>query len=331
VIRVKHRDGRAVPTRKDHSVLERAPCEGSRGRGPCETLQLQMPPYDLSAVNAFSGDASTRCAHLPGSPVWVGEIAWRAVVRDDLLVPSIGFVKESRMAEDDLATMHQCNIERSTPTRCCINSSDWNMDVALFRHFLRTLASKFEGQRFSQPYLHLEFEYCLVHYYRVAQQYELPEAGDLVFAAGRWIADCPHAPVGTELHPVIAMAHQRLEQRTNSEPITVAHLWVNGFFTGEPFSIDLYPPPRPSPNAFLILTKPRDADVTVGMSVAYDTDPDALSHVRVTFSGAPRTLDVRSTDGFVEHHPGRVYRGKWTVGWYIEPVFRVVAVPPSEW
>lgn len=62
---------------------------------------------------------------------------------------------------------------------------------------------------------------------------------------------------------------------------TTAQILVNGYFTGEPFSIDLFPPPRPSPIYDLVLEKTRDADAALDVQV----DARALPEDAVFASG----------------------------------------------
>lgn len=73
-------------------------------------------------------------------------------------------------------------------------------------------------------------------------------------------------------------------------PATEATIWVNGFYTGDPVAFDIFPPPRPSPDSLLAITKPIDADAEFHVDSAFSVVDD--SHVRVSFSASPRQVEV---------------------------------------
>ena len=99
-----------------------------------------------------------------------------------------------------------------------------------------------------------------------------PLVGDLFAAAGRWIIDCGHTPYRTELHPVFMFAKMKAEQ-FQGHLATRADVWVNGWYPGDPIEFDIFPPPRPSPDATLVLNKPVDADAAFNVSITFRFSP----------------------------------------------------------
>ena len=101
-----------------------------------------------------------------------------------------------------------------------------------------------------------------------------PRHGDLVHATGRWIIDCGHDVYESELHPLFSYATMKtVVSETNPStgleddlfggiPATRVAIWVNGWYpggAGNAIEFDAFPPPRPSPDAVLHVSKPVDA------------------------------------------------------------------------
>jgi len=89
--------------------------------------------------------------------------------------------------------------------------------------------------------------------------------GNLVFLNGRWILDCAHPPFHSEIHepnthmvmetalPPAAMGglvhNNPLDP--NGSLVTRSQIWSNELYTGHPFNVTFWPPPRPSADAEL--------------------------------------------------------------------------------
>ena len=71
-------------------------------------------------------------------------------------------------------------------------------------------------------------------------------------------------------------------------------------------------PPRPSPDSFLTITKPLDADAAYNVDVAFSIL--ASTQVRVTFTASPRQVEVTDA-GEMKWESGRAYAGRWYALW----------------
>jgi hypothetical protein len=92
---------------------------------------------------------------------------------------------------------------------------------------------------------------------------------------------------------------------------TDALIWVNGYFPGKPVEIEIWPPPRPSPDAFLTVTRPVDAGAALGLTVALKS---SYAGAIATFSAPYREVGVERS-GKMNWATGRGYEGEWTVYW----------------
>src|SRR5205823_1799953 len=119
---------------------------------------------------------------------------------------------------------------------------------------------------FDQSYLEIEFEEAYALHFFAG--FDWPISGDLIYASGRWIMDCGHDPYKTEIHPPFLMSNMRTQKRPDGTLQTVAYIWVTGYYPGDPIDVDLWPPPRPTPDAILNLSKPLDKDAAFGLSVS---------------------------------------------------------------
>ena len=97
---------------------------------------------------------------------------------------------------------------------------------------------------------------------------------------------------------------------------TRADIWVNGWYPGEdPIEFDIFPPPRPTPDSTLTLSKPVDADAAFNVNVAFSFQPVlASNHVRVRFTASPRQVEVTDA-GEMIFESGRGYEGQWYIYW----------------
>src|SRR5260370_18947148 len=152
---------------------------------------------------------------------------------------------------------------------------------------------------------------------------------------GRWIVDCGHDSFKTEFHPLFSFATMKTvisetNPRTGLEEIlfegkqaTRVAIWINGWYPGgdkNAIEFDIFPPPRPSPDAELIVVKPLDfgpggytsaPDVTLEHSLE---PPTAASHVHLRFTSPGRDMVVTSA-GEMMIQTGRQYWGKWYLYW----------------
>ena len=101
-------------------------------------------------------------------------------------------------------------------------------------------------------------------------------------------------------------------QRTvtfRGQPATQAGIWVNSYYGGEPLEIDLFPPPRPSPDTLVLnVVKTQDADAVDDVTVS-DTWTEG-THIRLRFSAAKRTLEANRL-GKMEWPGDRSYQATW--------------------
>jgi len=106
-------------------------------------------------------------------------------------------------------------------------------------------------------------------------------------------------------------------QNFEGNTATRADIWVNGWYPGDPIEFDLFPPPRPSPNAELILVKPVDADAALGVNVEFTFQPPGLiipNSVHVRFS-APLRQNAVTDASEMMWEPLRGYYGQWFLFW----------------
>jgi len=166
-----------------------------------------------------------------------------------------------------------------------------------------------------------------------------PQIGDLIFTAGRWIIDCGHDSFRSELHPVFMYSKMKTvtsitdpftgivnENPFGGQPATRADIWVNGWYpgsdpaggplhSGDPVEFEIFPPPRPSPDATLVVSKPVDADAVRGVNLEWSMEPPgAVSHVRVRFT-APYHENHVTSYGEMVWEINRGYEGQWFVHW----------------
>src|SRR5262249_20729097 len=118
-------------------------------------------------------------------------------------------------------------------------------------------------------------------------------------------------PFKTEIHPPFLLSHVRTQKRQNGDPETVAEIWIDGYFPGEPISLILWPPPRPTPDSVLTIIKPVDVDVALGLTPSFTM---SNQDVRVRFTAPHREVDV-DTSGKMNWETGRGYEGEWEVFW----------------
>lgn len=242
------------------------------------------------------------------------------MVGNHVLTPILGIVKESHLAGKDNPLAHEVSYAPCLSVVTAVETlslddgqcrSDWNVHL-LPLHPYRNLFAK------NRETVELEWE----DYYSRAWFLGFnadPKPGDLLFASGRWIIDCGHATYHSEIHPPFVVVPMRTEtyKRTTADPgrpATIAHIWVNGWYTGDPIEFDIFPPPRPSPDASLVIVKPVDADAALGVNIQWV----AHSHVRIRFTASPRRVHVTDA-GEMKWEAGRTYTGTWHLFWEAPP------------
>jgi hypothetical protein len=228
---------------------------------------------------------------------------WSAMQTNYTQTPAGGWVKQSRTACWDNPLTHDYQL--SGPDPSCeppkvVFPSDWQVYVQPMNPYGEILT-------FDQSTIEIEFEafYARAMFARLGW----PVRGDLIYVNGRWIMDCGHSPYKTEIHPPFLMSYMRT-QRTGGTLETVAQIWVTGYYPGDPIDLDLWPPPRPTPDAFLTVIRPTD-DAGVGLSVTVST---SFSGARARFTAPHREVEV---DGSGKMHWAtlRGYEGEWQLHW----------------
>ena len=266
------------------TLWQQFPCTGNQG--PCQV----SPPIEPQGLV----DAGGRC---DGLTYPFGPPEWKAVLGSDYaLSTASGLVQSAGISGVDFLFTHEF-------------SNDWDMCVRPVPGDRGLLAEGSPGGACSSRMLEIEYEIYFSTFFFA--QYDQVRPGDFVTATGRWIVDCGHDDYHTEIHPLFFMAYTRTEQH-QGRAATAAFLWVNGFYTGDPIEVDIYPPPRPSPEASLVIEKPRDDLAAVDVQV--ETPALSLDHAVVRFSASPRRVEVTDA-GEMIWQTGRGYSGKWFVFW----------------
>jgi hypothetical protein len=215
-----------------------------------------------------------------------------------------GWVKSSQLACLDNPLTHDFPTTNGSG-RCSVTDvfpSDWQVYVQPMNPYGDILT-------FDQSTLEVEFEAYYAQYFFVGWGW--PLRGDLIFVNGRWIMDCGHSPYKTEIHPPFLMSNMRTQKRKDGTLETIADMWITGYYPGDPVDVDLWPPPRPTPDAFLTLTKPLDSDAALGLNVAVST---SFTGGRARFTASRREVDVDHS-GKMNWEAGRGYEGEWEVYW----------------
>jgi hypothetical protein len=227
----------------------------------------------------------------PGPPEW-------AAVEVPFVTPLLGFAVKSYMAGEDWQGTHECS-------GYAWEGVDWNIEVRPLHPYKHLLST-------NTDIVNIEYEECWAKYFHAG--WGFPGPPDLIFVAGRWAIDCGHDSFSPEIHPPAVLAAMRAGSFA-SHPATVANIWINGVYAGEPVELKIFPPPRPSPSATLTYAKPYDANAAFDVTVEDAVDlPWSPSYVRVRFTASPRQIQV-DWDGEMHHQKNRGYKGRWHVYW----------------
>jgi hypothetical protein len=297
-------EGGLALTVSSPTIVQQFPC--SSGTGPCAVVPASSPPGVPRANEA-------------GEAYCAGQIAggftpeWVAIKNDYVITPLWAIVVDSHMAGMDNALLHQTWYDGAGLP------SDWVTLSKPIHPYKSLLASNLD--------MEVEIEEQFGHYFFTGWGY--PQKGDLFFAAGRWIIDCGHPPFRSEIHPPFVTADLHTEGNSPASQ-TIANIWVNSFYTGDPVDIDLYPPPRPGPAAFLYFSKPFDQQAALDVQVSYSTDPDVSSVVTAHFSSSTKRSPV-TANGEMLWQGGREYAGRWSLGWQTQNQYPIVTLSNSWW
>jgi hypothetical protein len=300
------------------TVWESASCSGNEG--PCGQFASELPPIDWAPKKS--------CPAASLTPEWVARVS------DATMTPLMGFAAGSGASDEDNAATHELNYNYNIDGSYHARGywSDWDMAVVPFKPYWKLLG---EDRGSNITTIELEFEYG-----RAAHMFALkaptgethePKRGDLVFASGRWILDCGHSPFQTEIHPPFALTYSRTVLGPPQR--TLAFVWVNGWYLGEAFDVDLYPPPRPSPTHTLSVTKPNDAEAATDVLLDWSSNSDRTDPVRLHFHSTtlrkPNLGD--GVGGQLFHQDGRSYEGVWSLTWVPQPQFQIEKVGATWW
>jgi hypothetical protein len=154
--------------------------------------------------------------------------------------------------------------------------ADWDLKI-------RPLPGFRSMQAVNRDMVQVEFE--REDWGALAGAYGDPVPGELIFAAGRYVVDCGHRPFKTEIHPPFVYTAVTMVTH-DGRPATQADIWVTKFFPGgdsptEAVEFDIFPPPRPSPQALLGARTPGDQDAAVKVTFK-SLGPFGPVRVRVT-------------------------------------------------
>ena len=279
------------------TVYEDFACNGNLG--PCSVDAPVEPPPIADAENRFCHGTSYPFGDTP---------EWKAVLGDHISTPLFGVARGSHLAGEDNPFTHEYVYDHDCHIADC--PSDWNVSIRPIGP-QRNIAPETSIVA-ENTYVEMEYEAYYANHAHVFMDW--PQVGDLFAAAGRWIIDCGHRPRRTELHPVFMYAKMKTEQ-FQGHLATRADVWVNGWWPGDPINLDIFPPPRPSPDSTLTLNKPLDADAAFNVSLTYSLQPGVFSnHAHVEFTAPIRNVDVTDA-GEMKFESGRGYEGQWYIYW----------------
>jgi hypothetical protein len=280
------------------TIYEDFPCADLQG--PCLVDPKPAPPPPIA-------DAGDRFCE--GTTYPFGPPEWKAILGNHVSTPLFGVAKSSHMASVDNPFTHEYTYEHNCPLRVDC-PSDWN--VAILPIGPQRGIAPHTSIVAENTYVELEYEAYYANYAHVFMDW--PLVGDLFAAAGRWIIDCGHTPYRTELHPIFMYAKMKAEE-FQGHLATRADVWVNGWYPGDPIEFDIFPPPRPTPDSFLTLSKPVDADAAFNVNVEFSFQPgNVTNHAHVRFTAPRREVEVTDA-GEMIFESGRGYEGQWYIYW----------------
>jgi hypothetical protein len=330
------------PLETTGTIWEHFPCENNLG--PCTVEPTPPQPGPIADPGSFCFGGTVVSTILTG----IGPRAWEPVLEREpffgslpiaafrptdpgnfISTPLFGIVTWAKLADVDLTLIHEwCYGEDWIPLNCF---SDWIFRIRPYGPHTGagSFASLYGGTK-DNTTVKIEYER---YYSDRAIWLGLPQQGDLIFTAGRWVIDCAHSTFKTELHPIFMFSKMRTVTTLtdpftklvdpnpfggtpeNPVPATQADIWVNGWYPGDPIEFDIHPPPRPGPDAILVINKPVDADAAFGVNLTFLRQPaSAPSRAHLRFTAPSRHNDVTWL-GEMKWQNGRGYEGQWYVYW----------------
>ena len=278
------------------------------------------------------------------APAWVS-------LAPKKIIPYLGNITSSGLSSEDHGACHSCDL--------------WGLGGGLFdgvdfcihvvpdpeyEHRLReTLgASKHVAGPFVQSDLEVEYEYCVVGFPPPKDYSDMSKGakpgtlvkGDKMYLAGRWISDCgchpsfPKAPIQycknpykTEIHPPAMMINMYTGQELGKVATIGELVYFDWWYPGEKVEMDIFPPPRPTPNAMLSYSVPLWMTFCKSdkgkCGIKYITTPQGPSnHLHLIISGRP---DVGFNTPPKEASNGELFHG------YVPPAGRQRYVPGANY
>ena len=350
------RSDRDKALQKSYATLwESFACQDNLGPCPVSDEPAFPPPIPADNPPDFKNQFCSGTTYFPGLP---GPPEWKAIRGQYDATPVFGVVNEAHMADIDNGLTHRTH-NASCPgdseelglvfgflTGGIVGAEGWANIGSLvcasdFEFFVRPLGPMIDtlpqlpslfGQK-NKNVIKTEYEEA---YAAEAHNFlGTPGVGDLLHMTGRWIVDCGHDPYKTELHPIFSFARAKtVFTETNpftgledplfgGKPATRIAIWINGWYPGgdnNAIEYDIFPPPRPSPNAVLHVVKPVDS-ASGGYLAAEDVNldyqigpPGSATKVHLRFTASRRENAV-TEDGEMLFQAGRQYWGIWYLYW----------------
>lgn len=319
----------SLPVEPLGAIWENFPCGGNLGPCTVDAPQPDPPPIQ-NAGDMFCGGVSISDEGKVGVIVNGPRREWQPILLNDYIsTPIFGVVKKSFLAGEDFFASHEwfynCPFE-SVRFDC---PSDWNVDVIPIGPQARVAPYSSIFAAGNPTVVELEYERF---YGEFVVWMGYPAPGELLYTTGRWIIDCGHSDFASELHPVFMYAKMKtvtsitdpftglVSTTFGGQPATQADIWVNGWYPGgddpdHAIEFDIYPPPRPTPTATLVVNKPVDADAVAGVTIEWKLDPpEAVNHVHVKFTAPYRENHV-TVWGEMKWEINRGYQGQWYLYW----------------
>jgi hypothetical protein len=295
------------------TISDSFPCTATEG--PCNVLP---PPHlNSSDVTGMGG-----CNSSLTIPEWV------SIVGDNVMTLALGVIINAHFAIDDDEASHDHNNDRNGHIW-----SDYNIVLYPIDPYRGILKKDQSTGDYPIPTLEVEFEYYYSQWCFIIGNQDMPRPGDLAFISGRWIRDCGHPPYDAEIHPPFVVAYTRTETDPSllATKKSVCRIWINSYYTGESFDFFIYPPPRPSPNSFMVLEIPKDTDAASKITSSFTSDVNFSSYIKAHFSGIPHSNSHDQYGKLSWPITGVEYCGRWRIGWEQENQFKIITIGNTWW
>ncbi len=301
-------------------------------KGPCRigVFPVPIPPSAKEVGDKFCGGKVVREGD-PSTwtdPEWVPVIDHKTLTKLEGIVTASEYTHYSGVGPDDNPFNHgaegqswddQLNLETK--------ETDWIINVIPDLEYLGLIMGNSEVPNG----IHTEIESGVLRYSLWNKRLwdlnendkfsKWPWPGDDIVEFGRWAIDCGHPNFQSEIHPpaIIVRKYNQIEGGTSKN---VAEIYISGSYTGAEAEFDIYPPPRPSPDAGLVLFKPKGDEGATG-GIHFDVEPlPSLAnpnhyHVKVTAIPLlePHVGNGKYNKGQIFFDLGRDYAAAWKVWW----------------